>query len=159
MHLSLSCMLRNGPLHYPLFDNCDYVWRRVQIIMLLVMHFSINLCLYIRNVWSYSLHSTYAFTAWHLIKRLRTRNYLTFAGVRPTCTAHLTGIKQVQSRVLTLSGKTHVTTYEILAFSSSHIYIWGPMPVTEPPKACVCRRPLAVIAGSNPAGVIHVCLL
>jgi hypothetical protein len=65
--------------------------------MLLVMHFSINLCLYIRNVWSYNLHSTYALTAWHLIKRLRRRNYLTFAGVRPTCTAHHTGIKQVVS--------------------------------------------------------------
>ena len=34
-----------------------------------------------------------------------------------------------------------------------------PIPVATRSKACVCGRPLAGIAGSNPAGGMDVCLL
>jgi len=95
----------------------------------------------------------------YLIKRLRTRDYFTFAGVRPTCTAHQTGIKEAQSRVVTLSGTTHVTTHEskfICIFIFTHLNKGGNPGVRA--VLCVGLRPIACCNCGFESRRSHSCL-
>jgi hypothetical protein len=76
-------------------------------------------------------------------------------GINPLIPVVMLGIQGIWEYSLQLQGTSKMTWHSIFRL----YLVFGPIPVAASSMTWVCGRSLAVIAGSNPARIMNVCLL